>query len=97
MPLYEYAIVLPDGSDGATFEVLQTLSEPALTTHPDTGEPVRRLLGTPNAPKRWADANGRATLSSGNLARHGFTQYKNAGGGVYEKTAGAGPDTISRD
>jgi hypothetical protein len=31
------------------------------------------------------------------LLQHGFTQYKKAGGGVYKKTAGDGPATISAD
>src|SRR4051794_17104844 len=97
MPLYVYAVVEADGSQGEVFEVLQGLSEPALTTHPQTGQPVQRLLTTPHAPRKGADANIRATLSDDNLARHGFTKYQNAGGGHYEKTAGAGPDVISGD
>ena len=44
MPMYVYAVVLPDGSEGESFEVLQSMSEPSLIRHPDTGEPVRRLL-----------------------------------------------------
>jgi predicted nucleic acid-binding Zn ribbon protein len=91
MPLYVYAILNDDGSEGETFEILQGMSEPTLTHHPETGQPVRRLLSAPNAPRHGG------TLSSGNLARHGFTQYKKAGGGKYEKTAGSGPDVISRD
>jgi hypothetical protein len=32
-----------------------------------------------------------------NLEKHGFTQYRKAGGGYYEKTAGEGPRVIKRD
>ena len=39
MPLYVYEVVLPDGTAGETFEVLQGMSEPPLTAHPETGEP----------------------------------------------------------
>lgn len=97
MPMYVYAVINDDGTDGETFEILQPMSDDPLTTHPETGQPVRRLIGLPSAPRTWADANARASLSPGNLERLGFTQYKKAGGGKYEKTAGSGPDVISRD
>ena len=96
MPMYVYAVVLPDGSEGESFEVLQSMSEPSLTRHPDTGEPVRRLLSVPNAGRK-AGITSKADLSTKNLERLGFTQYKKAGGGKYEKTAGQGPDMISKD
>ena len=35
--------------------------------------------------------------SESHVGKHGFTQYKRAGKGVYEKTAGKGPDYISGD
>ena len=42
MPIYEYR--RPDGS---TFELQQSFSEDALTTDPDTGVPVQRVLHAP--------------------------------------------------
>lgn len=42
MPIYEYR--RPDGS---TFEVVQPFSEDPLTTDPDTGDPVERVLHAP--------------------------------------------------
>ena len=39
MPLYVYEVVLPDGTGGEQFEVLQKMSDDALTKHPETGEP----------------------------------------------------------
>ena len=39
----------------------------------------------------------RDMLSSKNLSRRGLTQYKKAGDGYYEKTAGDGPQVINRD
>ena len=96
MPMYVYAVVLPDGSEGVTFEVLQGMSEPALTHHPETGEPVQRLLSVPNA-GRSSGIRAKADLSTKNLDRLGFTKYEKAGGGRYEKTAGQGPDRISKD
>jgi len=92
MPMYVYAVVEDDGSDGETFEVLQGMSEAALTHHPETGLPVRRVIGVPHTARKWADSNMRA-----NLGRLGFAQYKKAGDGKYEKTAGGGPDVIAGD
>jgi hypothetical protein len=96
MPLYVYEIVLPDGTGGEQFEVLQGMSEPALTAHPDTGEPVRRVFGTPNAPRAWTDAHAKAKTSDKSLASKGFTKYVKSGDGTYEKTAGSGPKKIKR-
>ena len=93
MPMYQYQVVEADGSPGEEFEVLQKMSEPALTHHPETGKPVVRVFCAPNALKQTSASN----LSSANLDRLGFTQYKKAGGGHYEKTAGKGPNVISRD
>jgi putative FmdB family regulatory protein len=42
MPIYEYR-----RPDGTTFEVLQKMSEDALTHDPETGVPVQRVLTPP--------------------------------------------------
>lgn len=39
MPTYEYK-----REDGTTFEVIQKMSEPALTTCPTTGQKVKRVI-----------------------------------------------------
>jgi predicted nucleic acid-binding Zn ribbon protein len=44
MPIYEYEILNNDGIAKGVFETSQRMSEPALTKHPVTGEPVRRIL-----------------------------------------------------
>jgi predicted nucleic acid-binding Zn ribbon protein len=46
MAIYEYEILNADGTARAVFEVEQTMSEPALTRHPETGEPLRRILSS---------------------------------------------------
>jgi hypothetical protein len=97
MPIYVYAVINADGTEGEAFEVLQDMDEAPLTAHPETGEPVQRVLSTPNAPRKWADANAKANLSPRNLERMGFTQYKKSGAGTYEKTAGAGPNILARE
>jgi len=46
MPVYEYEILGPDGQARGIYEVEQKMSEPALTQHPETGEPLRRILSS---------------------------------------------------
>ncbi|HAW95079.1 MAG TPA: FmdB family transcriptional regulator, partial [Phycisphaerales bacterium] len=55
MPTYVYAVILEDGSNGEHFEVVQPMSDDALTKHPETGEPVRRVPVAPNLPLSHSD------------------------------------------
>jgi hypothetical protein len=96
MPLYEYEVILPDGSGGEVFEVLQGMSEAPLTVHPETGEPVRRVFGVPNAPRTWTESQGKTKTSDKNLERTGFTKYVKGDDGKYQKLFGKGPEKISR-
>jgi hypothetical protein len=93
MPTYVYQVIHKDGSEGEVFEVFQKMSDAALTKHPETGEPVRRIP----QPPMISDASKRDMLSNKNLDRLGFTKYENAGGGQFEKKAGSGPNVISAD
>ena len=43
MPIYEYR-----RPDGTTFEVLQSMSEDALTEDPETGVPVTKVMHAPS-------------------------------------------------
>ena len=92
MPIYEYE---PDDEGCETcrgrFEVLQRLADPPLTHCPECGHPCHCVLSS------FSVTQGtRGTLSPTNLEKHGFTQYRKAGGGYYEKTCGKGPRTIKR-
>ena len=97
MPTYVYQIINDDGTDGDTFEVVQKMSDDALTTHPETGQPVRRVPVAPNIGGDYSEGSNKSKLSDANLDRLGFTKYQNAGGGHFEKRAGSGPDVISAD
>ncbi|MBL0173581.1 MAG: zinc ribbon domain-containing protein [Gemmatimonadaceae bacterium] len=45
MPTYVYETIPESGTDAPQrFELRQSMSEPSLTVHPDTGAPVRRVL-----------------------------------------------------
>jgi predicted nucleic acid-binding Zn ribbon protein len=94
--MYLYEEILPDGSGGETFEVMQSIHDEPLTEHPQTGQPVRRKVTAPAwAPKGFGKHDKKEQLSDRNLEKLGFTKYVKGKGG-YEKTAGDGPDLIKR-
>jgi len=97
MPTYVYQVINDDGSDGEIFEVVQKMSDPALSAHPQTGQKVRRVIVAPHIAGEWSDAASKAKLSDKNLDRLGFTKYQRAGDGTFEKRAGSGPNVISAD
>lgn len=89
MPTYLYQEFLPDGTEGDCFEVVQRMSEPPLTTHPHTGNPVRKVFVAPNLPSRYSEAATKSKLTDENVEKHGFTRYeKDKVSGKYHKTAG---------
>ncbi len=92
MPTYDYAC-----PQGHRFEVFQKMSDDALTRHPESGRPVRRVPVAPNIGGDHSEASTKSKLSDANLDRLGFTKYQNVGGGHFEKRAGSGPDVISSD
>jgi hypothetical protein len=95
MPIYHYQVITDDDS-GEIFEVIQSMSEPVLTSHPETGQAVQRVFTTANAPKTWTTQNTKANLSDKNLERMGFTKYVKSDQGKYEKVIGKGPSKISK-
>ena len=44
MPTYVYETIPAAGEEPVRFEVEQRMSTPALTAHPETGVPVRRVV-----------------------------------------------------
>ena len=94
MPTYVYQVISEDGSEGETFEVVQKMSDPPLKAHPETGQPVQRVIQPPNLPTQWSESATRQKLSDKNLDRLGFTKYQRTGKGIFEKKAGKGPRTI---
>lgn len=98
MPTYVYEIVQPDGSAGERFEYVQKMSDPPLSEHPETGQPVRRVITAPYIGGAWGDsAMERSMKDDKKLERLGFTKYVKSGDGTYEKRAGKGPNVISKD
>jgi predicted nucleic acid-binding Zn ribbon protein len=98
MPLYLYEVVTGDGSPGEQFEIFQSMSEPPLTHHPETGVPIRRVLCAPAIGGKWSDAAMKRSVGNDKkLEQLGFTKYVKAGDGIYEKRAGKGPQILSAD
>jgi predicted nucleic acid-binding Zn ribbon protein len=98
MPIYVYEVIREDGSSGEQFELHQSMADEPLTRHPQTGEPVRRVLQAPFIGGQWSDsAMNRSVNNDSKLERLGFTKYVKSGDGTYEKTVGTGPSKLSAD
>ena len=82
MPVYVYRVIKQDDSPEETFEIRQQMSEPALTRHPQTGQPVERVICPPNIA---SDKLGNAAIASS-----GLTKYVKTSDGTYERQAGGG-------
>ena len=91
MPIYEYQTVGKDCCDYCvtTFDVMQKLADEPLKFCPQCHNPVRRKISRPHL------TSPAPSLSQENIGKHGFTQFRKVEKGVYEKTAGEGPDFIS--
>ena len=97
MPIYEYRATDQDHACFycySGFETLQKIADDALTVCPECGNTIQRVISPPNLQSKTLSSD---VLNPNHFAKRGFTQYKKAGGGVYEKTAGDGPRFISGD
>ena len=74
------------------------ISDKPLSEHPETGEPIRRVIQPPFIGGAWTESSmSKRTKDDKKLGQQGFTKYVKAGDGIYEKRCGKGPDIISRD
>lgn len=101
MPIFVYAVVNPDGSDGAEFEIEQAPGDAPLTRHPLTGEPLRRVYSAPGLATHYSDGEiKRMVGDEAYISSRGFTKYeRDPATGVYHKIAGtdpAAPETFSK-
>jgi predicted nucleic acid-binding Zn ribbon protein len=98
MPTYVYQVITDDGSEGEVFEVVQSMHDDALSEHPETGEPVQRIIQPPNIGGAWSEGKTKESYQNNKrLGELGFTKYVKSGDGHYEKAAGKGPDTLNAD
>ncbi|HRQ65396.1 MAG TPA: zinc ribbon domain-containing protein [Xanthomonadaceae bacterium] len=89
MPIYEYQGEGGCAKCSGRFELIGRVSDPDLDACPACGGPIRRIISPPNVV--GGDAH---RLGEDHVGKHGFTQYRKIGKGVYEKTAGKGPNVI---
>ncbi len=95
MPIYVYELVTDDPGKQRQFEFFQGMNDKPLTKHPDTGEPIRRVISAPSVPGKHSPMSTEKMLSDKNLDRLGFTKYVKTDHGKYEKRTGKGPDSLS--
>ena len=97
MPRYVYEVVSESGEPGERFEVVQQMTDPPLTTHPTTGQPVRQVFTPPWIAGKFSPLSSERSVNNDKkLERLGFTKYVKSGDGTYEKTVGKGPDMIRK-
>jgi putative FmdB family regulatory protein len=95
MPIYTYRAMEREAGCkvcAECFEVRQSLSEDALSDCPWCAARVERIITPP-----FVQGGDSHRLKEGHIEKHGFTQYRRSAKGVYEKTAGRGPDVIADD
>jgi len=98
MPFYIYEVIDEDGQPGEQFEVFQQISDEPLTKHPETGQPVQKVITGCFIGGSWSDSAMKKNSSDDKkLDKLGFTKYVKAGDGYYEKRAGKGPRVIHKD
>ena len=96
MPVYTYQVIREDGSEGETFDVIRKMSDSPLTTHPDTGERVKRIYQAIHIAGVNHERQVKMDLSDSKLEQKGFTKYVRNGKGHYDRTVGsAGPKHLS--
>lgn len=98
MPTYIYEVVRADGSGGETFEIQQSIHDEALTEHPETGKPVRRVITAPTLTLKHSTGREAKMLENNNLEKKGFTKYeRDPSTNTYHRVAGKeGPETFQR-
>ncbi|MCC5804863.1 MAG: hypothetical protein JJU00_00925 [Opitutales bacterium] len=98
MPIYVYEVVDKDGSAGERFEVAQSMADPALRQHPETGAPVRRVIQAPNIASKHTPGQTAARLDNRNVEKAGFTKYeRDKLTGTYHRVAGKqGPTSFRK-
>lgn len=99
MPIYTYQVLCPDGSEGETFEIQQSMKDAALTRHPETGEAVRRIYSPPNLMTRYSDRAMKERTTEEKIASAGFTRYERdrLTGAFHKTNTNRGPSTLIAD
>ena len=94
MPIYVYELV----DTGEQFEIHQSMQDAALTKHPETGDPIRRVIQIPNLGIKHTAGREKTLTSNEAIEKAGFTKYeKDKVTGKYNRVAGKqGPAQIEK-
>lgn len=71
MPVYLYEVV----STGEIIEIEHGINDTPPSSHPETGEPLRRVYTAPNLSTRYTPGHTKNLLSDASLKKTGFTKY----------------------
>jgi putative FmdB family regulatory protein len=96
MPVYVYKNL----TTGETFEFSQSMTEPALTEHPETGDPVKRLIQPVGIAFKGSgfyvtDSRGGGKIKTASGGKSGAGTPSSTGTGT-DKKAGASATTPSK-
>ena len=72
MPIYTYAVINEDGSNGEVFEVEHSADRPLLQTHPENGKPVRRVYESPNFNTEYTPQKEKSLSDISRIKKAGF-------------------------
>jgi putative FmdB family regulatory protein len=91
MPIYEYQASGQESCEYCVnaFDIMQKIADEPIQFCPECHNPVHRKISRPNLTRPTP------SLSKENIEKHGLTQFRKVEKGVYEKTAGKGPDFIT--
>ena len=94
MPIYVYETV----TSGERFECHQSMNDDPLTRHPESGEPVRRVILAPNLGIKHTSGREKKLTSNEAIEKAGFTKYeKDKVTGKYNRVAGKnGPAQLEK-
>lgn len=94
MPIYVYETL----ETGERFECHQSMHDAPLTTHPETGSPVRRVILAPNLGVKHTPGREKNLTSNEAIEKAGFTKYeKDKVTGKYNRVAGKqGPAQLEK-
>jgi len=94
MPIYVYETI----ETGVQFECHQSMTDKPLCKHPETGEPVRRVILAPNLGTKHTPGREKKLTSNEAVEKAGFTKYeKDKVTGKYNRVAGKqGPAQIEK-
>lgn len=95
MPIYVYET----RTSGEVFEVHQSMRDAPLIAHPETGEPVRRVILPPNLATKHTPGTEKKLLDNKHIEKAGFTKYeRDKLTGTYHRVAGSqGPKSFRKD